>query len=86
MKLENSSCGYNAGSDACHTWQDLQTITVYKWKPGHQLPSDPSLSDKLKSFYARFVASSTEPCKRAAVVPDASVILLSVANVSKTFK
>ena len=38
------------------------------------------------AFYARFEASETEACMRAPAVPDDCVIMLSVADVSKTFK
>jgi hypothetical protein len=46
-------------------WQGLQTITDYKEKPSHKLPSDTSIPDELNAFYARFEASNTEPCVRA---------------------
>ena len=62
-------------------WQGLQTITNYKGKPSHEVPSDASLPDELNAFYARFEASNTEPCMRAIAVPDDCVISLSVANV-----
>ena len=75
-----------AGSDALQMWQGLQTITDYKGKPYHELPSDASLSDKLKFFYARFEASNIEPCMRAPAILDDCVILLSIADVSKTIK
>ena len=39
-----------------------------------------------KITYARFEASSTEACMRTPAVPDNFVIVLSVADVSKTFK
>ena len=67
-------------------WQGLQTITDYKGKHSHELPSDTSLPDELNHFYARFEASNTEACMRASTVPDNCVITLSIANVSKTFK
>jgi hypothetical protein len=54
-------------------------------KHSQQLPSDTSIPDKINYFYARFKASKTESCMRAAV-PDDSVITLSAADVSKTFK
>ena len=63
-------------------WQGLQTITVYKGKHSRELPSDMSLPDELNYFYA----SNTETCMRASAVPDDSVITLSAADVSKTFK
>jgi hypothetical protein len=67
-------------------WQGLKTITDYKGKPRHELPSDVSLPDELNSFYGRFEASNTEACMRAPAVLDDCVITLSVADVSKTFK
>ena len=67
-------------------WQGIPTITDYKGKQSHVLPSDTSLPDKLNYFYARFKASNTEACMRAPVVPDDCVIMLSMADVSKTFK
>ena len=72
--------------DARRLWQGLQTITDYKGKHSHELPSDTSLPDKLNHFYARFEASNTEACMRASAVPDDCVITHSVADVSKTFK
>ena len=48
---------YYTGSNAGLMWQDLQTITHYKRKPSHELPSDPSLPDRLNAFYARFEAT-----------------------------
>ena len=65
-------------------WQGLKTITDYKGKPRHELPSDASLPDELNAFCARFEASNTEACTRADL--DDHVIKLSVADVSKTFK
>ena len=59
-------------------WQGLQTITDYKGKLCHELPSDASLPDELNHFYARFEASNTELCMRASAVPDDCVITLSV--------
>uniref|UniRef100_A0A8K9X6Q5 Reverse transcriptase domain-containing protein n=1 Tax=Oncorhynchus mykiss TaxID=8022 RepID=A0A8K9X6Q5_ONCMY len=61
----------------------LQTT---KGKPSRELPSDTSLPDELNHFYARFEASNTEVCMRASAVPDDCVIMLSVADVSNTFK
>ena len=66
--------------------QGLQTITEYKGKPSHELPSDATLPDELHTFCARFEASNIEPCMRAPAVPDDCGILLSVADVSKTFE
>ena len=77
---------YYIGSDARLMWQGLQTITDYKGKQSRELPSDTSLPDELSHFYARFEASNTEACMRAAAVPDDCVSTLSVADVSKTFK
>ena len=51
-----------------------------------ELLSDASLLDKLHAFYTRFEASTIEPCMRVPAVPDESMISLSVANVSMTFK
>ena len=62
----------------------MKAITDYKGKPSCKLPSDASLPDELNAFYACFEAINTEPCMRAAAVPDDCVISLSVANVSKT--
>ena len=67
-------------------WQGLQTITDYKGKHSHELPSDTSVPDELNYFYARVKASNTETCMRASAVPDDCVITLSIADVSKTFK
>jgi hypothetical protein len=67
-------------------WQCLKTFTDYKGKPRRELPNNTSLSDELNAFYARFEASNTEACMRAPAVLDDCVILLSVAEVSKTFK
>ena len=64
----------------------MQTITVYKRKHRRELPNDPSLSDELNYFCARFEASNTETYMRAAAVPDDCVITLSSADVRKTFK
>ena len=63
-------------------WQGLQTITDYKGKPSHQLPSEASLTDELNVFYDRFEASKTEACMRASAVPDNYVITLTVADVN----
>jgi hypothetical protein len=63
----------------------LQTITDYKGKRSHELPSDTSLPDELNYIYARFEASNTEACMRASAVLDDCVITLSVADVNKTF-
>jgi hypothetical protein len=41
---------------------------------------------ELNAFYALFEASNTEPCMRAPGLPADCVIMLSVADVSKTFK
>ena len=67
-------------------WQGVQTITDHKGKPNCELPSDTSLPDEQNAFYARFESSNSEACMRAPDVPDDSVITLSVADVSKTFK
>ena len=67
-------------------WQGLKIVTDYKRKPSHELPSDVSLPDELNAFYAHFEASKTEACMRAPAVPDDCVIMLSEADVSKTFK
>ena len=77
---------YYTGSDARFMWQGLQTITDYKWKHSHELPSDTSLPDELNHFYARFEESNTEACMRASAVPDDCANTLSVADMSKTFK
>ena len=66
--------------------QGLQTITDYKGKHSRELPSDKSLPDKLNYFYNRFEANNTETCLRAPAVPEDSVITLSTADMSKTFK
>jgi hypothetical protein len=57
-----------------------------KGKLSRKLPSDTSLPDELNAFYAHFKARSTETCMRAPAVPDGCVTMLSVADVSKTFK
>ena len=44
------------------------------------------MSYELNLFYARFEASNTEAYRRAPAVLDDCVIMLSVADVSKTFK
>jgi hypothetical protein len=67
-------------------WHSLQTITDYKGKQSRELPSDTSLPDKLNYFYARFEVNNTKTCMRAPAVLEDSVIMLSVADVSKTFK
>ena len=67
-------------------WQGLQTITDYKGKHSRELPSDTSQQDELNYFYACFEASNIETCMRASAVPDDCVIMLSIADVSKTFK
>jgi hypothetical protein len=46
-------------------WQGLQTISDYKGKPSHELPSDVSLPDELNAFYAQFKASNIKACIRA---------------------
>ena len=51
---------YYTGSDARLMGQGLQTITDYKGKHSHELPSDTSLPDELNPFYAHFEASNTE--------------------------
>ena len=67
-------------------WQGLKTITDYTGKRRRELLSDASLSDELNAFYACFEASNTEACTRAPAVLDDCVTMLSVADVSKTFK
>ena len=67
-------------------WQGLQTITDYKGKHSHQLPSDTSLPDELNYFSARFEASNTKTWLRAPAVLDDCVLTLAAADVSKTFK
>ena len=64
----------------------MKTITDYKGKPRHELPSDASLPDELNAFYARFNASNTEACTRAPAILDELLLTISVANVSKTFE
>jgi hypothetical protein len=64
----------------------LQTITYYEGKLKHELLSDTSLPDALNVFYARFVASNTEPHMREPAVLEDCVIKLSLADVRKTFK
>ena len=58
----------------------------YRGKPYRELPSDASLPDKLNAFYVCIEASNTEPCMTAPAVPDDCVVMLSIADVSKTFK
>ena len=38
---------YYTGSEDRRMWQGLQTITNYKGKPSHELPSDASLPDQM---------------------------------------
>ena len=76
---------YNTGSDARRMWQDLKTITDYRGKPRHELISDASLPDELNAVYAHLEASNTEACTRAPAVLEDCVIMLSVADVNKTF-
>ena len=59
---------YYTGSNARRMWQGLKTIMDYKGKPRRELPSDASQPDKLNAFYARFEASNTAECMRAAAV------------------
>jgi hypothetical protein len=66
-------------------WQGLQTITDYKGKHSQELPSGTSLSDEQNNFYARFRANNIETCMRALAVPEDCVIMLSAADLSKTF-
>ena len=61
---------YYTGPDFHRMWQGLQTITDYKGKHSHELPSDTSLPDKLNYFYACFENSNTEACMKASAVPD----------------
>ena len=75
---------YYTGSDPCQMWQGLQTIMEYKGKPSRELPRDTSLQDEQNYFYACFEASNTEACMRAPAVLDDRVIMLAVADVSKT--
>ena len=51
-----------------------------------ELSSDASLPDGLNNFYARFMARKNEAFMRAPADPDACVIMLSIGDVSKTFK
>jgi hypothetical protein len=67
-------------------WQGFKTIMDYIGKHSRELPSDTSLLDELHYFYSFFEASNTEACMRASAVSDDCVIMLSVADVSKTFK
>jgi hypothetical protein len=67
-------------------WQGLIMITDFNRKPRCELPSDASLPDELNNFYAHFEARNTEACMRAPAIPDDCVIMLPVADVSKTFK
>jgi hypothetical protein len=62
----------------------LANHTDYKGKHSQELPSDTSLSEELN--YARFEANGSETCMRASAVPEDSVITLSAADVSKSFK
>lgn len=65
-------------------WQGLQTIRLQRLvQPRAAQWHKP---DELNYFYARFKASNTETCMRAPSVPDDSVIVLSAADVNKTFK
>jgi hypothetical protein len=77
---------YYTGSGARRMWQGLKTITDNKGKPRSELPSETSLPDELNAFYACFEASNTEACTRAPAVLDDCDIILTLADVSKTFK
>ena len=77
---------YYTAYDARWMWQGLQTITDYKEKHSHELPSDTRLPDEPNHFYAGFETRNTEACVRVSAVPDDCVIMFSVAEVSKTFK
>ena len=57
------------------------TVHSLKGKHSRELPSDMSLPDELN----RFEASNTEACRRANQLFRTTVIMLSVADVSKTF-
>ena len=61
---------YYTGSDAHRMWLGLQIITVYKGKHSQELPSDTSLPDELKYFYACFEANNTETGMRAPTVEE----------------
>ena len=74
------------GSEGSRMWQGLQTIMDYKGKPSYELPSDASLPEGLNAFYAHVEANNTDACMRAPAVPDDCVTMLSIADVSKTFK
>ena len=66
-------------------WQGLQTITGYKGKHSHELPSDTSLPDELNHFYALFEASYTEACMRASAVPDDCGLLNEALQINILF-
>ena len=82
--ITQAKCQYRSKIDTRRMWQGLKTITDYKGKPSHELPSDASLPDEPNAFYACFEASTTEACMRAPAIPDDCVITLSVADVCKT--
>jgi hypothetical protein len=64
----------------------LQKTADYKGKHSRELPSDTSLLDELNNLYARIEASNTETYMIASAVSDDCVIMLSAADVSKTFQ
>ena len=53
---------FYTSSDTRRMWHGLQTITDYKGKHSHELPSDMRLPDELNYFSAHFEASNTEAC------------------------
>ena len=61
---------YYTSSDARLLLEGLHSITEFKGKHSHELPSDTSVPDELNHFYARFEAGNTEACMRASAVPD----------------
>jgi aminoglycoside/choline kinase family phosphotransferase len=69
-KNRYASVGHYSGSNARRMWQGLQTITDYEGKHSRELPSDTSLPDELKYFYARFEENNTETYMRAPAVPE----------------
>ena len=61
---------YYTGSNAHRMWQVLQTITDYKGKPSHELPSDAELPNERNAFHAHFKEYNTVPCVKSSVFPD----------------
>ncbi|XP_070183447.1 uncharacterized protein [Littorina saxatilis] len=71
-------------------WQGLQQVTQYKKKPAASDDHDPTLPDKLNSFYCRFDEKNPNPGYRPSL-PDDPLLLIppftvQEAEVKKLFK